>query len=89
MAEDIYNSGDEVAIMVNGMGGTPLMELCIANKHVKEVLDDKEIKIAKTYVGNYMTSLDMEGFSITLLKVDDELKRLLEAPADTPAFVQV
>ncbi|SEA36973.1 dihydroxyacetone kinase, N-terminal domain [Pseudobutyrivibrio sp. ACV-2] len=88
-AEGIYNSGDEVAVMVNGMGGTPLMELFIANKHVKEVLDSKGIKIAKTLVGNYMTSLDMEGFSITLLKVDDELKKLLEAPADTPAFVQV
>ncbi|MBQ3449109.1 MAG: dihydroxyacetone kinase subunit DhaK, partial [Synergistaceae bacterium] len=46
------------------------------------------IKIAKTIVGNYMTSLDMEGFSITLLKLDDELKSLLNAPADTPAFVQ-
>ena len=75
--------------MVNGMGGTPLMELFVANKHVKEGLDSKGIKVAKTLVGNYMTSLDMEGFSITLLKVDDELKKLLEAPADTPAFVQV
>ena len=88
LAEGIYNSGDEVAVMVNGMGGTPLMELFVANKHVKEVLDAKGIKIAKTLVGNYMTSLDMEGFSITLLKLDDELKKFLNAPADTPAFVQ-
>ena len=87
--EGIYNSGDEVAVLVNGMGGTPLMELMIANKHVHEVLGSKGISIAKTIVGNYMTSLDMEGFSITLLKVDDELKQLLNAPADTPAFVQV
>ena len=87
-AEGIYNSGDEVAVMVNGMGGTPLMELFVANKHIKGVLDSKGIKVAKTLVGNYMTSLDMEGFSITLLKVDDELKKLLAAPADTPAFVQ-
>ena len=65
------------------------MELMIANKHVHDVLAGKGIKIAKTIVGNYMTSLDMEGFSITLLKVDDELKKLLDAPADTPAFVQV
>ena len=74
--------------MVNGMGGTPLMELLVANKHVKEVLAGKNIKVAKTLVGNYMTSLDMAGFSITLLKLDDELKKLLNAPADTPAFVQ-
>ncbi len=80
---------DEVAVMVNGMGGTPLMELFVANKHVHEVLADKGIKIYKTLVGNYMTSLDMEGFSITLLKLDDELKQCLDAPADTPAFVQV
>lgn len=88
LAEGIYNSGDEVAVMVNGMGGTPLMELFVANKHVSEVLKGKGIKAAKTLVGNYMTSLDMEGFSITLLKLDDELKKLLNAPADTPAFVQ-
>ena len=87
-AEGIYNEGDEVAVMVNGMGGTPLMELFVANKHVAEVLDGKGIKIYKTIVGNYMTSLDMEGFSITLLKLDDELKKCLDAPADTPAFVQ-
>ena len=87
-AEGIYSSGDEVAVLVNGMGGTPLMELFVANKHVKNVLDAKGIKIAKTIVGNYMTSLDMEGFSITLLKLDDELKKFLNAPADTPAFVQ-
>ena len=87
-AENIYNAGDEVAVMVNGMGGTPLMELLVANKHVKEVLASKNIKVAKTLVGNYMTSLDMAGFSITLLKLDDELKKLLLAPADTPAFVQ-
>ena len=88
-AEGIYKSGDEVAVMINGMGGTPLMELFIANNHVKKVLDGKGIKIAKTLVGNYMTSLDMEGFSITLLKLDDELKKFLNAAADTPAFVQI
>ena len=87
-AEGIYNSGDEVAVMVNGMGGTPLMELFVANKHVHDVLAAKGIKVVKTLVGNYMTSLDMEGFSITLLKVDDELVKFLNAPADTPAFVQ-
>ena len=88
LAEGIYAAGDRVALMVNGMGGTPLMELFIAGKHVHEVLADKGITIAKTLTGNYMTSLDMEGFSLTLLKLDDELEELLNAPADTPAFVQ-
>ena len=86
--DGIYASGDRVAILINGMGGTPLMELFIANKRVHEVLAGKGIVIAKTMVGNYMTSLDMEGFSITLLKLDSELEELLNAPADTPAFVQ-
>jgi dihydroxyacetone kinase-like protein len=88
LAEGIYNAGDEVAVMVNGMGGTPLMELYVANKHISEVLAGKGIKVYKTLVGNYMTSLDMEGFSITLLKLDEDMKKLLDAPADTPAFVQ-
>ena len=89
LAEGIYAQDDEVAVMINGMGGTPLMELFIAGKHVREALEDKGISIYRTFVGNYMTSLDMEGFSITLLKLDDELRRYLDAPADTPAFVQM
>ena len=87
--EGIYGEGDEVAVMVNGMGATPLSELFIANLRVKEILDEKKIRIAKTEVGNCMTSLDMAGFSVTLLKLDDELKGFLNAPADTPAFKQV
>ena len=86
LEEGIYAEGDEVAVMVNGMGGTPLSELFIANLRVREILDEKKITIAKTVVGNYMTSLDMEGFSVTLLKLDDELKGYLNAPADTPAY---
>ena len=87
--EGIYAEGDEVAVMVNGMGATPLSELFIANLRVKEILDEKKITIAKTVVGNYMTSLDMAGFSVTLLKLDDELKGFLNAPADTPAYKEV
>ena len=82
-------SGDEVAVMVNGLGGTPLMELYIANRRVAELLDEKGVKVAKNYVGNYMTSLEMAGFSISILKLDAELKELLLAPADTPALVQL
>ena len=89
LAEGIYGAGDRVAVMVNGMGATPLSELYIANLEVSKVLADKGIVVAKTLVGNYMTSLDMAGFSISLLKLDDELEVLLNAPADTPAFTQV
>ncbi|AAM25175.1 MULTISPECIES: dihydroxyacetone kinase subunit DhaK [Caldanaerobacter] len=84
-----YKSGDEVAVMINGMGGTPLMELYIANRKVAEILKEKDIKVYKTYVGEFMTSLEMSGFSITLLKLDEELKALLDAKADTPAFKQL
>ena len=77
------SSGDEVAVMVNGSGGTPPMELYILNRRVQQILSDKEVKVFKTFVGDYMTSLDMAGASITLLKLDDELKELLSAKADT------
>ena len=74
--------------MVNGLGGTPLQELYLANLKIAEVLSAKNIKVAKTLVGNYMTSIDMAGYSVSLLKLDAELKEYLNAPADTPAFVQ-
>ena len=83
---DIDYSDSEVAVMVNGCGGTPLMELYIANNHVEEVLSAKGIKIYRTFVGNFMTSLESEGFSISLLKLDDQLKELLDAPANTAAL---
>lgn len=79
---------DEVAVMINGLGGTPIMELYIVNRKVAKILSNKDAKIVKSYVGNYMTSLEMAGFSISILKLDAELKELLLAPADTPAFVQ-
>lgn len=83
---DIDYAGQEVAVMVNGSGATPLMELFIINNHVADVLAEKGVKVYKTLVGNYMTSIEMAGFSISLLRLDDELKKLLDAKADTPAF---
>lgn len=88
LAEDIVHSGDEVAVLVNGLGATPLMELYVANRKVAEILAEKGIETVKTFVGNYMTSLEMAGFSISVLKLDAEMKKLLLAPADTPALVQ-
>lgn len=78
--------GEEVAVMINGLGATPLMELNIVNRKVNKMLQERGIKIYKNFVGEYMTSLEMAGCSVTLLKLDGELKELLDAPADTPAF---
>ena len=88
LGDDVDFEGAEVAVMVNGSGATPLMELYLMNKRVHDVLTEKGIKIAKTFVGNIMTSIDMAGASISLLKLDDEMKELLNAPADTVAFTQ-
>lgn len=75
--------GDKVAVMVNGLGGTPLMELYILNKMINIILNKIGIDICKTYVGEYMTAIDMAGFSITLLKLDEQLTALLNDPANT------
>jgi dihydroxyacetone kinase-like protein len=83
-----YQAGEEVAVMVNGMGATPLMELYLVFNEVAEYLRAKNIKIYRSYVGEYMTSLEMGGFSISLLKLDRELKELLDYPCDTPGLVQ-
>lgn len=83
---DIDYADSEVAVLINGAGGTPLMELFIVNNHVSDVLAAKGIKVYKTFVGNYMTSIEMDGLSISLLRLDDEMKKLLDAKADTPVF---
>ncbi len=83
---DYDYSGSEVALLVNGLGGTPLMELYILNYEVEKILTEKGIRVYKTMVGNYMTAIDMTGCSLTLMKLDDELKELLDAPCDTPAL---
>lgn len=89
LADMNLEKGDEVAILVNGLGGTPLMEQFIINRKVNKILEEKNINIYKTILGEYMTSIEMAGFSISLLKLDDELKVLLDAKADTPAFKQL
>ena len=83
---DIEFKGQEVVVMVNGMGATPLMELYIINNFVQDYLKKQGIKVYDTMVGNYMTSIEMAGFSLTLLRLDDELKALYDAKADTPAL---
>ena len=72
--------------LIHISGATPLMELFIINNHVADVLAEKGIRIYRTLVGEYMTSIEMQGFSISLLKLDEEMKQLLDAEADTPAW---
>ncbi|GIO27098.1 dihydroxyacetone kinase subunit DhaK [Ornithinibacillus bavariensis] len=83
---DDHNFFGEVAVLVNGLGATPEMELFIMNKRVHEILGSRGIKVYKTFVGEYMTSLEMAGCSVTLLALDEELKELLDAESQAPAF---
>jgi len=81
-----YNAGDAVIAMVNGMGGTPLLELYLMYGEVHRLLEQAGITVARCLVGNYITSLDMAGCSVTLVRADDELVSLWDAPVDTPAL---
>ena len=79
-------SGDTVLAFVNGMGGSPLIELYVAFNSVSKILEAKGVAVGRSLVGNYITSLEMAGFSVTLLRLDDELTRLWDAPVHTPAL---
>jgi dihydroxyacetone kinase-like protein len=85
--EDLpYASGERALVLVNGMGGTPQVELFIVFRRVAEALAERGIEVARSLVGNYTTSLEMQGVSITLLKLDDELIELWDAPVQTAAL---
>jgi dihydroxyacetone kinase DhaK subunit len=77
---------DEVALLINGLGGTPLQELFIVSNEVRKIIDPTGIRVHRTFVGNLMTSIEMAGASVTLLKLDQETRKLLDAPADTAAW---
>ncbi|MGB8352739.1 MAG: dihydroxyacetone kinase subunit DhaK [Chthoniobacteraceae bacterium] len=81
-----YRSGDEILLFVNGMGGTPLIELYIAYRKAAEVAKAVGLKVTRRLVGNYITSLEMAGMSVTLLKLDAELVKLWDAPVHTAAL---
>jgi len=83
-----YRNGDSAAVLVNSLGGTPLEELYILYRKVAMLLEEKGITIYRPYVGRYACSMEMQGASLTMMRVNGELKRLLDAPAETPFFIQ-
>ncbi|TLN23497.1 dihydroxyacetone kinase [bacterium] len=83
-----FAGGDEVVVLVSGLGATPVMELYILYNHVADLLAEKGIKVHRSLVGNYFTSLEMMGVTLTVMKVDDELKELVDAEADATGLVQ-
>ena len=87
--EDLeLKSGDEVAVLMNSLGSTPQEELYIMFRKVSEVLSAKKVSVYKTYVGEFATSLEMAGASISVLRLDDELKKFIDHPVHTPFFTQ-
>jgi phosphoenolpyruvate---glycerone phosphotransferase subunit DhaK len=86
LADLPFSSGDAVIAFVNGLGGTPLIELYVMYNEVNKILSKHGVSVARSLVGSYITSLEMAGSSVTLLKVDDELLSLWDAPVRTPAL---
>jgi dihydroxyacetone kinase-like protein len=87
IVEDLpYSSGDNVLAFVNGMGGTPLIELYVVFNELNKFLAGRGVTITRNLIGPYITSLEMQGCSITLLKLDDELTKLWDAPVKTPGL---
>jgi phosphoenolpyruvate---glycerone phosphotransferase subunit DhaK len=85
--EDLpFSSGDKVLAFVNGMGGTPLLELYVVYAEVAKIAQEHGLSIERNLIGNYITSLEMQGCSITLVKLDDDMVRYWDAPVDTPAL---
>ena len=80
--------GDQVAVLMNGLGGTPQEELYVMFRRVATLLAERAVTVSGTWVGEFATSMEMAGASISVLKLDEELKRLMQAPADTPFFAQ-
>ncbi len=79
-------SGDEVIAMVNGLGGTPVSELYAVYRQMAKICDERGIRIVRNLVGNYITALEMQGCSITLVKVDEEMLKFWDAPVNTPGL---
>jgi len=83
-----FEKNDEVVVLVSGLGATPVMELYILYSKIEEILNNKEIKVFKSYVGNYFTSLEMMGVTATIMKLDEELKTLISLDSESVGFTQ-
>lgn len=83
-----FESGCEVVVLISGLGGTPIMELAIAYDTVADILSEAGIKVHRAYVGNYFTSLEMRGITFTLMKLDEELKQLIDLDCDSLGLTQ-
>jgi len=81
-----FKAGDDVLLFVNGMGGTPLIELYVVYRKAHEIATGRGLRVVRNLIGDYITSLEMAGCSITLLKMDDDLVKLWDAPVKTPAL---
>ena len=83
-----FAAGDEVVVLVSGLGATPVMELYVLYDEIDKILQEKGIKVYRSYVGNYFTSLEMMGATLTMMKLDDELKQLIDMPANSMGLKQ-
>ena len=81
--------GDEVSVLVNGLGATPMEEQLIVYRRVHELLNDMGVKVVMPHVGEYATSMEMAGLSVTIFKLDEQLKELLLSPAKTPFYTNL
>lgn len=81
-----FKAGDEVALLVNNLGATTMMEMLIVNRRIRQILDREGIKVYRTDVGTWLTVQEMAGFSVTLMKLDDELKHYLDLPAESLGY---
>ena len=88
LADLPFQSGDEVVVLLSGLGATPVMELYILYNHVEEILRGHGVRIYRSYVGDYFTSLEMMGATVTLMKLDEELKELIDLDADSMGLTQ-
>lgn len=84
-----FEAGDEVVVLVSGLGATPVMELYVLYNEIDKLLGEKQIKTHKAFVGNYFTSLEMMGATLTIMKLDEELKELIDMPVTTMGLTQV
>ena len=81
-----FKRGDEICLLINNLGSTTMMEMLIANRKINQILNEKGIKIYDTLIGTYCTCQEMAGLSITLMRIDDELKKYYDMPADSLSF---